>query len=54
MILLYKSRNHENKINRIFKATVEATEEAIINSMICSNSTVDRKGNVVYSLKDLM
>jgi D-aminopeptidase len=45
---------NENKINRVFKATVEATEEAIINSMICSNSTVDRKGNIVYSLKDLM
>lgn len=45
---------NEDKINRIFKATVEATEEAIINSMICSNSTVDRKGNVVYSLKDLI
>ncbi|MDR7856744.1 P1 family peptidase [Tissierella sp.] len=45
---------NENKINRVFKATVEATEEAIINSMICSSSTVDRKGNMVYSLKDLM
>lgn len=45
---------NEDKINKIFKATVEATEEAILNSMICSTSTVDRKGNMVYSLKDLI
>jgi len=45
---------NENKINKIFKATVEATEEAILNSMICSNSTVNRKGKTIYSLKDLI
>lgn len=45
---------NENKIDRIFKATVEATEEAILNSLICSNSSIDRKGNMVYSLKDLI
>lgn len=45
---------NENKIDKIFKATVEATEEAILNSMICSNSTINRKGKMVYSLKDLI
>ena len=45
---------NENNINKIFKATVEATEEAILNSMICSDSTVNRKGKMVYSLKDLI
>lgn len=45
---------NENKINNIFKATVEATEEAILNSLVCSNSTLNRKGERVYSLKDLL
>ncbi|MBC8589762.1 P1 family peptidase [Lachnospiraceae bacterium NSJ-29] len=45
---------NENKIDKIFKATVEATEEAILNSLICSSSTVDRRGKIVYSLKDLL
>lgn len=45
---------NENIMNDIFKATVEATEEAILNSLISSLSSVDRKGNKIYSLKDLM
>ena len=45
---------NENKINKIFKATVEATEEAILNSLICSTSSMDRSGKMVYSLKDLI
>ncbi|MDR7871457.1 MAG: P1 family peptidase [Tissierellaceae bacterium] len=45
---------NENKIDKVFKATVEATEEAILNSMICSTSTVDRKGKKVYSLKEMI
>lgn len=45
---------NEDKINRVFKATVEATEEAILNSLICSTSTNDRKGKKVFSLKDLI
>lgn len=45
---------NEDKINKVFKATVEATEEAILNSLICSTSTMDRNGKMVYSLKDLM
>lgn len=45
---------NENKIDKIFKGTVEATEEAVINSLICSNTTINRKGKKVYSLKDLI
>lgn len=45
---------HENKIDKVFKATVEATEEAILNSLICSTSTMGRNGKMVYSLKDLI
>lgn len=45
---------NENKINKIFKATVEATEEAILNSLICSTSSIGRDGKKVYSLKDLI
>ena len=45
---------NENKINKVFKATVEATEEAILNSLICSTSSIDRDGKKVYSLKELI
>ncbi len=45
---------NENKMNGIFKAVTEATEEAILNSLVCSNSTVDREGNKVYSLKEFI
>ena len=45
---------NENKINKVFKATVEATEEAILNSLICSTSSVGRDGKKVYSLNELI
>lgn len=45
---------NENKIDGIFKATVEATEEAILNSLICSTTTVGRDNKKVYSLIDFM
>lgn len=43
---------HEDKINKVFKATVEATEEAVINSLICASTAVGRDDKKVYSLKD--
>ena len=43
---------NENKINKLFKATAEATEEAIYNSMITAETTEGKKGRVRYSLKD--
>lgn len=45
---------NENKIDQIFKATVEATEEAILNSLICSTTTVGRDNKKVYSLVDFI
>lgn len=44
----------ENKINKVFKATVEATEEAILNSLICSTSAIRRNGKKVFSLNQLL
>ncbi|NLC02773.1 MAG: P1 family peptidase [Tissierellia bacterium] len=45
---------NENKIDRIFRATVEATEEAILNSLICSTTTIGRDNKKVYSLVDFI
>ena len=42
--------NDESKINKVFRATSEATEEAILNSLICSDTTIGRSGHKVYSL----
>lgn len=43
---------NEANINKVFKAVSEATEEAILNSLICSNTTKGKDGHIVYSLKD--
>lgn len=45
---------NENRINPIFKATVEATEEAILNSLICSSTTIGRDNKKIYSLVDFI
>jgi D-aminopeptidase len=45
---------NENKIDQIFKAAVEATEEAILNSMICSSTTIGRDNKKIYSLVDFI
>lgn len=45
---------NENKLDAVFKATVESTEEAILNSMICSKTTIGRDKRQVYSLKDFI
>ncbi len=41
---------NEPNINKVFRATSEATEEAILNSLICSNTTTGKNGHKVYSL----
>lgn len=43
---------NENKIDILFRAAGEATEEAILNSMICAEKTTGYSGKVVHSLKD--
>ena len=43
---------HEDLLDMVFKATVEATEEAILNSLICSSTTIGRNDKKVFSLID--
>jgi len=48
-----------DRINPLFNATVQATQEAIINAMIAAEDMVGRDGNKVYALpherlKDIM
>jgi len=43
---------NENKIDKLFRAAAESTEEAIYNSLICADTTKGRKGRKRYSLKD--
>ncbi len=43
---------NENKIDLVFRAVGEATEEAILNSLICAETTVGRDGHVLQSLKE--
>lgn len=43
---------NENKINDIFRGVSEATEEAILNSLICADTTRGRDDHIRYSLKE--
>ncbi|MGM0410339.1 MAG: P1 family peptidase [Bacillota bacterium] len=43
---------NENKIDKIFRAAAESTEEAIYNSLICADKTKGRNERIRYSLKD--
>jgi D-aminopeptidase len=45
---------NENKIDHVFRAVAEATEEAVLNSMITAERTTGRNGNTLYSLKEYM
>jgi len=45
---------HEDLLDMVFKATVEATEEAVLNSLISSNTTVGRNNKKILSLKDFI
>ncbi len=42
----------ERRIDRVFRATTEATEEAIINSMLNAKRVMGRDGNARYALGD--
>src|SRR5699024_1758641 len=50
-IIQIKSIN-ENKIDEIFQGTKEATEEAILNSLITSKTTIGRDNHKIYSLSE--
>ncbi|MFT9497244.1 P1 family peptidase [Anaerosolibacter sp.] len=44
----------EDKIDGVFRAVVEATEEAILNSMVCAEPTTGRAGHTRACLKEYM
>lgn len=43
---------NENKMDEVFRGAIEATEEAVLNSLICANTTKGRKERIIYSLKE--
>lgn len=43
---------NENKIENVFRAAIEATEEAVLNSLICAATTKGRMNRTIYSLKE--
>jgi len=43
---------NENEINLLFRATVEATEEAVLNSMVCAETVTGRDGHTRRSLAE--
>lgn len=45
-------RIHEDHLDLLFRAAAEATEEAILNSLICAETAVGRSGHRRVSLKD--
>lgn len=45
---------NENKIDDVFRAAIECTEEAVLNSLICADTTTGRKERVIYSLNEYM
>ncbi|ADU31360.1 P1 family peptidase [Evansella cellulosilytica] len=52
--LLTQTCIHEEEIDLAFHAIAEATEEAIINSMITAEKTVGRSGTTLHSLADYL
>ncbi len=45
---------NEDVIDRVFRAVGEATEEAILNSMVCASSARQLNGKTVYSLAEFL
>lgn len=43
---------NENGIDEVFRAAIECTEEAVLNSLICADTTKGRSGHVIRSLKE--
>ena len=44
---------HENKIDMVFRATIEATRNAILASLEHAKTTVGRDGNIRYNIKEV-
>jgi D-aminopeptidase len=45
---------NEDRLDRLFRATAEATEEAVVNSLLAANRVVGHNGHVRESLTDLL
>ncbi|MBE6648850.1 MAG: P1 family peptidase [Ruminococcaceae bacterium] len=45
---------NESKMNTVFRAAAEATEEAVLNSMLMASPTTERNGNPVRSLNEFI
>ena len=45
---------HENKIDTVFRASIEACEDAIMTSLLCNETLLGRDGNTRLSLKDTL
>ncbi|HET7522476.1 MAG TPA: P1 family peptidase [Bacillales bacterium] len=45
-------RIHENKLDLLFRAVAEAAEEAVLNSLVCADTTVGRNGHRSVSLRE--
>jgi D-aminopeptidase len=45
---------NENKIDLVFKAAAETIEEAILNSLICAETTIGRDGHIRHSLSEFI
>lgn len=52
--ILFQKRLHDDKIDIVFRAAIEAMEESIINSMLYAQTTIGRNGNIRYSLQDTL
>jgi D-aminopeptidase len=45
---------HEDKIDTVFRASIDAMQEAILSSLTHGRTKVGYKGNIRYSLKDMI
>ena len=45
---------HDDLLDSVFSAAVEATEEAIINSLLFSSTTIGRNNTIIHSLNEFI
>lgn len=43
----------EDLLDEAFRAAAECAEEAVLNAMICADTTIGYQGDVIYSLRDV-
>ena len=52
--ILHTKMFHDHSMDRIFEATAEAVEEAIVSSLYYGDTKSGVKGKVIHSLQDIM